>query len=73
MSWWTRWCWWPACARRPATDIYAGDIVVVRPTDAQPADLELWEDICLGDLTVVDVDATTAELSPDAVAAALRR
>jgi pyochelin synthetase len=42
--------------------IYAGDLLLVRSTDDTDADLAFWEDICLGDLLVVEVDATAVAL-----------
>ncbi|MEU5549999.1 amino acid adenylation domain-containing protein [Micromonospora sp. NPDC047793] len=48
-----------AVARHEPT-LYAGDLVVLRPTGAVPYDaqsLEFWADLCLGDVRTVDVDA----------------
>jgi pyochelin synthetase len=66
----------PAGGPEPA--IYAGDLVVVRPATGPSAGetaLGEWADICLGDLTVVDVDGDQQDLlrppAVHAVAAAI--
>jgi pyochelin synthetase len=53
--------------------IYAGDLTVVQPSDADHKALGLWEDICLGDLRVVEAGRPAAHLlwSQEPVAAAL--
>ncbi|MEU5724808.1 amino acid adenylation domain-containing protein [Micromonospora sp. NPDC047738] len=53
--------------------IYAGDITLVQP--ARDAEIEFWEDLCLGSLDVVDTDLPAERLrwsaEPAALAAAL--
>ncbi|KAA2265804.1 amino acid adenylation domain-containing protein [Solihabitans fulvus] len=40
---------------------YAGDITLVRPRTAGPQLTAYWAEICLGDLEIVDVDATAGD------------
>ncbi|HCU48712.1 MAG TPA: non-ribosomal peptide synthetase, partial [Micromonosporaceae bacterium] len=42
--------------------IYAGDLVIIWPAAFEAKDLEFWEDICLGDLLVVDTDLAASQL-----------
>ena len=45
---------------RHEPSIYAGDITLVQP--AQDAEIEFWEDLCLGSLDVVDTDLSADQL-----------
>lgn len=43
--------------------IYAGDLVVVWPSTTEEKGIEFWEDLCLGDLRIIETDVPPGDIA----------